>query len=265
MSAFEPTGQRPLHPLDLGGIANETIRLYREHFLSLVAIVAIVQVIIAILVAIVVHLILHGNVVLGVIAGLVTGVLTLIGIEVQSGALTVSLADDYLGRPITVQRALSAAVDRIGSLVGTSLLVGVLVGLMAITVIGIPFAIYFGIRWVFIAQVVMLENRAGTAAMQRSGQLVQGFWWRTFGILLLVGIIIGVISDILTLPFGQNVSGDIVRLVVQIILTPIAAAVATLLYFDMRVRKEDLTHGVIAGSLPGSAGVGGVAPGPTTV
>ena len=49
---------------------------------------------------------------------------------------------------------------------------------------------------------IVLERQPVVPSLRRSRRLVNGAWWRTFGILLLVNIIAQVISGILSLPFA---------------------------------------------------------------
>lgn len=48
-----------------------------------------------------------------------------------------------------------------------------------VSVIGIPLGIRFLVRYQFLAQVVVTENRRGADAPTRSAQLVRGRWWHT--------------------------------------------------------------------------------------
>jgi hypothetical protein len=236
---------RPLQPMNLQGLYTEALRLYQNNFWSLVAIVAIFQVLVAVVRALT-------GVVYGGGAFAVSGILSLIGFVViilatflQAGALTLAVADDYLGQPISVERAYEGAGQRFMALLGTSLLVSVLILLMCVTIIGIPFAIFFGVRWAFSTQCVMLEGVSGTQAMALSARRVIGSWWRTFGILLLTVIIVGLVSGIVTAIFGVfhvRLLTFLVSLVMGILTAPFETAVLTLLYFDMRVRKDGLTH-----------------------
>jgi hypothetical protein len=60
-------------------------------------------------------------------------------------------------------------------------------------IIGLPCGIYFGTRWGFHAQAVLVEEVSTTNALRRSRELVTGAWWRVFGILsalLVLAIII---------------------------------------------------------------------------
>ena len=253
-------GPRPLRPLTLGGLIEEMLRLYQQNFVSLVAIVAIVQVAAAIVAGLLGLLAHTGVLLLAGIFGILAAVVYFVAIFLQAGALTLAIADDYLGQPITIQRAYEGAQHRLGGLIGTSLLIGLIVAVLAITVVGIPVAIWLGIRWVFSSQIVMLEGQAGTSAMSRSADLVRNYWWRTFGILLLVFIAIGLVDGIISGIFGHIVFiGGLINLIVEILIAPLYTAIVTLLYFDMRVRKENLTHDVLSASMPtpGAAPAGG--------
>ena len=48
---------------------------------------------------------------------------------------------------------------------------------MAITIIGIPVAIYFGVRWTFIWQAALLQGAGPRDALSRSSDVVQGNRW----------------------------------------------------------------------------------------
>jgi hypothetical protein len=98
--------------------------------------------------------------------------------------------------------------------------------------------------------------------MRRSRRLVKGAWWRTFGILLLVNVIAGVLANILSIPFqtlgllaAAMMSGsdglnpyEIVPLLLTAVGTIIASAVTwpftavsvALIYVDRRIRREAL-------------------------
>ena len=117
-------------------------------------------------------------------------------------------------------------------MIGAQILAGLAILGMSITIVGIPFAIYFGVRWTFIWQAALLEGAGPRAALSRSSDVVNGDWWRVVGIIFVVGIIVGAISSVLSfIPIIGTIIGTILS-------TPIAIAGATLLYYDLRVRKE---------------------------
>lgn len=72
----------------------------------------------------------------------------------MSAAITYAVAGYYQGNRIAITQAYQFAWHRLGSLIGATLLVGLAVLAMSITIIGIPAAIYFGLTWAFIVQTV---------------------------------------------------------------------------------------------------------------
>ena len=107
----------------------------------------------------------------------------------MAGALIYGVSGQLLGRPIAVGRAYSFSLGRFGAMLGASFLAGLGVVLMAITIVGIPFAIFFAVRWYFAYQTASLERCSPPAALARSSDLVRDNWWRVFGILLLMFIL----------------------------------------------------------------------------
>jgi hypothetical protein len=113
----------------------------------------------------------------------------------------------------------------------------VVVGFVLLVIPGI----WLSVRWYFGAQAVAAEARRGTDAFSRSEQLVQGNWWRVFGILLLIGLIAGIPIAIVSAGVDQIGSGPLyvtARVLVTTIQLSITALAGTLLFFDLRVRKE---------------------------
>lgn len=118
--------------------------------------------------------------------------------------------------------------------------IGIAAGLLLI----VP-GVYLFVRWYFVPQTVVLEGVRGVAALRASGRLVEGAWWRTFGLIVLVNLVTLLISVVLGAPFtaaadstdraiwalaGQIVAGMITQ--------PFAALYSTLLYFDLRERRR---------------------------
>jgi len=225
-----------LESRDLGGIIGETFRIYRRNFLRLIAIVAVVEVILVILSYVKMPLINEQRIETMIPGLLVVVVIFVVVYALMQGALIHAVAEQSLGRKVSIGRAYSRAFKRLGAMIGGELLAGLALLGMCITVIGIPFAIYFGVRWYFIWQAALVEGVGPRAALSSSSDLVRGDWWRVFGIMFVVGLISGVAGLILgfTVGFipivGQTIAG--------ILVTPIFLTASTLLYFDLRVRQE---------------------------
>ena len=117
---------------------------------------------------------------------------------------------------------------------------GILLGLVLI----IP-GVYLFVRWYFVPQAVVIEGARGAAALRASGRLVQGSWWRTLALILLVNVAAIVVAIVVGTPFtaaanssdralwaliGQTVAGTLTQ--------PFAALYSTLLYYDLRERQR---------------------------
>jgi len=251
-----------LGPRDLGGIFNETYRIYVRNFWRLMAIVAIVEVIVYILTWVWILPVamtavwagpfiwtesLAPFIVAVVIIVVVSVVVAILAYALMGGALIHAISEQSLGRTISIGRAYRFALRRLVTMILVQILVLLACSIMIMTIVGIPFAIYFGISWIFIVQVALLEGVGPTAALSRSSDLVKGNWWRVLGSTLVVVITVGAIGSILSLILGLiPIIGEIIA---SILITPIAIIAATLLYYDLRVRKEGYSLEVMAQEL----------------
>lgn len=64
----------------------------------------------------------------------------------------------------------------------------------------ILYVIWLAVSWVFSIYVLIGENKGIIDSLKSSKKLVKGKWWKTFGYILLIGIILGVISAVISIP-----------------------------------------------------------------
>lgn len=179
---------------------------------------------------------------------------------IGTGAIIRVIMQEYLDRPVSFAEAFQFALTRLGGLLGTSLLSGLLVFLGSLACL-IP-GIYLGIIYIFASQAVIIENRSGMDALKRSNNLVSGYFWRVLGILFLIGLIAGIAGGAfgaltaLAFPhlevlqtnapfptihiynYTNYVAVTSLNLLEQTFFLVFAAICTTLLYFDQRNRKE---------------------------
>ncbi|MGW6060200.1 DUF7847 domain-containing protein [Streptomyces sp. NPDC055189] len=134
-----------------------------------------------------------------------------------------------------------------------------------------PLAAWLYVLFAFAPAAAALETAGPVRALRRSARLVRGAWWRTFGISLLAGVIVGAVSLAVRLPLqfatpmpprpGPGTSASEVFLdqlrsqfglyallgLVGTFVTQLAASVflplvTAVLYVDQRIRKEGLAH-----------------------
>jgi hypothetical protein len=272
-----PTITPVLRPLNIADLIDASVRLYRANFTSFLGITAVVygplaavQIVFAFFAAnwaekgaldkvddplamltMLSPLLLVGG---------VFGLLTLLLVPLGQGALTAAVSHRYLGRTLTVTEAYEALKDCWGSLIGATILVGLLtaVGMMLCIIPGI----YIAVTLMLVAPVIVLEGATVNNSFARSRWLVQGEWWHCFGTIVLLSLIVGIVASAVSWPIsmiaalllqdhpalGQALSqgvGAVAGLIVQ----PVQIIGLVLLYYDLRIRKEGFDLKLLAESL----------------
>jgi hypothetical protein len=117
--------------------------------------------------------------------------------------------------------------------------------------------IFVSIRLSFVVQALMFESRSATGSIGRSWRLVAGSGWRVLGYSITFGLLIGVVGLIVSaiIDFGLGTGFGIVNdtvtfdptiflanslaySFVSVALTPIPIIAMTLLFLDIRFRRE---------------------------
>ncbi|MFD5816091.1 oxidoreductase [Streptomyces sp. NPDC127038] len=243
-------------------------------------------------------------------------VVSLVASSFVQASSAATLHDAVLGRRAQVGTVWKRAWSRTPSVLGVTLLLTLVVVvptmllvvlfwlLLAATASGDPFAmlglvplflllavplmVWLFVRFSFAPAAAVLEGASPLTAMRRSARLVRGAWWRTFGILLLGGVITFVVSLLVDVPFqfampapqpydfssaqepatvteiyaqmlpamGRSlVLSTIAGIFVQLFSLVFMPLVGSLLYIDQRIRKEGLADVLVlasAGETPGS-------------
>ncbi len=263
-----------LRPLGVGETLDTALRVYRNNAVTLWKIVAVVIIPLEIIDVILRRIALPSGVFVhngslyifsntgtsttsGVAPLVIASLLSFLAQLLATGAMFKLLIDHYLGRDTTWGESFAYAWSRFGSLLWLAILtvVFVSIGFILLFIPGI---------WLLVAVSVaipalMYEGVSGFAAMKRSISLVDKHWWATFlrlvvtlllyGVAsIVIGAIVGGLTDALSV---SNVTlyeiiYGILRAAVVILLTPFTAAVITVIYIDLRVRKEALDIELLA-------------------
>ncbi|WP_239373958.1 hypothetical protein [Frankia sp. Cj5] len=178
---------------------------------------------------------------------------------VLAGMLSAVVSEAVLGGRMSAGEALRRIQPRLGGLIGLSIAVGLL------TVLGL-IGLFVGAIFVMVALCMatpafVLEGGSISTALRRSWTLVRGTWWRTFGILLLAEIMVGILTAILLIPLAVIIAVGggsltdpsngtltalgllltaVMNIAARAVTTPISAGVIVLLYIDRRIRLEGL-------------------------
>ncbi len=223
----------------------------------------------------------------------VSALLSLIVTAIVDAIVTVQVASSTLGARLRLRGLWRRLRGRRGAVIGWAALNGaavllawgiVILGLVGIALTGTAgaviavilgfvlaagLAVVFVWLWVklgFVPAAIVLERTSILASMRRSWRLTNKAFWRIFGIRLLVVVIIGVATSIITTPvsllfsvFGgvlqpngtpeasltgtliaSTIATQTVTALISAVGLVISAATTALLYLDQRMRQEGL-------------------------
>lgn len=112
--------------------------------------------------------------------------------------------------------------------------------LLAITVIGLPFAVWKLVSWSFVGQEVLFTDKKLREAFRASSALVRGRWWHAVRVVVFLVALLFIAGPLLTLgliftPLPFLVINLLGALIFSLLL-PYAVIAQTLLYFDLQAR-----------------------------
>lgn len=268
--------QQAFEPMSVGRILDKTFQIYRNNFIRFITIVALIQVPFALLNLVFTSILVtpasaetsvEMTIQPAAVVGIgITALLGMIGGMLCQAALIQSVSESYLDRQISVGQAYRTVLPKLLTLLGASLLVGlvVMLGFMLLVVPGVIFSL-----WLYLTvPCIVIENLGAGAGMSRSKNLVSGNLGKVFLVALLVllitwvisiplGIVGGVVSHFV--PRSGTMLPAFVRtftnVIAQILAMPIGASAAILLYYDLRIRKEGYDLEMLAQSFSASGDI----------
>jgi hypothetical protein len=257
------TGPLPLHPMNVSDILDASFQLLRANFRAISIIIAVLVVPIQLLGALAARCVYNGNSVVTVInnaangvptqtnnsrsaASTISTIATILLVPFAAGAISKLVADSYLGIATSPGEALRAAGRRYFPL----LFAWILVHLME--VLGLLFFILPGLLVmslsVAVVPAIVMERLGPVKGIRRSWGLDRRRLWGILGIALLTGGVFLVVDGVVGVPF--EIAGFLVglhwgwillfigRVLSSVITLPLGTIVATLVYFDGRIRNE---------------------------
>jgi hypothetical protein len=237
-----------------------------------------------------------GSFALAEVGAVVTGLFTYAGQAILQGIVTMDVARGTVGEKLPLRALWGRARGRILVLVGWALLVvgvalvtllvlfggdvllfavggagGIAVGIILLIVLfagGAVLAAFLSTKLSLVPSALVLERLPLRAAIRRSWSLTRGFFWRTFGIELLVAVMVAIAASIVEFPvtivveilsllanptgvsnsasslssvFGATqIASSIASAIAETVTAIIATASTALIYIDLRMRKEGL-------------------------
>jgi len=205
------------------------------------------------------------------------GLVAILCVTVCDAVLTIAVSDGYLNGEIDLARAFSTGMRKIMAVFLASFFRGLLVGLAVIVagvgaviitalkmpilfVLVVPLAIwlvfYVLIRTFAIIPVVVLENIGANSSMTRTLQLSNSSAAHIFyslGLAFFLYFVFSGIISVLGMTALNPATAGIIGAVLIIPIYPLLTVVSTMLYYDLRIRKEGFDLEIMSRELGGSA------------
>jgi hypothetical protein len=231
-----------LRPLSTGEVLDVSFGLYRALFVPLLTVALASRAIPAIMG---IYLQAAGGFAAHWVLGAVQFLIGIFLSAIGTAAATYIVSGAYLGTDVTAKDALRQALGLIGRLLVLSMMTSLVIG-FGILLFIVPGLILLSGLALSTAVLVLETPISPNDAMNRSWQLTKGSRWKvllTFivavlflmvpmmavGVVGTIGSAVGLWSDMVTL---------VLISVLQIFIYPFVYIVITVLYYDMRVRKE---------------------------
>ena len=259
----EETPQQKLGERGLGDILNETFAVYGRRFTKLVTLVAVVQVPLSIMTLLLALIFSNAPIASMVLAAIAVGA----GM-ISYGALIFAVGQHYVQDSVSISRCYTRVLWRVVSIAVLAMLLALLLVLtlapvllsssgepspldlltLLIAVVLLIYLVYLTVA----TPAVIVEGYRSFGALRRGFNLARGSELRILGHLLVYGLVGFGLIIVIGTPFqlvAVLVSGEEVTLAGQIaeavgllvtgvLVPPVTVIATTLLYYDLRVRKE---------------------------
>jgi hypothetical protein len=231
-----------LRPLSTGEVLDVSFGLYRSMFAPLVIITLASRLIPTVLG---IYLNTTGGALEHLGLFLIQVVLSIVMSAIGVAATTFMVAGAYLGNQVTAETALRSASRLIGRLILLSFMTSLVIGVGFVLLV-VPGFIFLGGLVLSTVVLVLEQPMTASGAMSRSWELSKGFRGKALVTLLVTSLLLliptmvaGILAAIAAL---AGISSQLVVLVLAgvlgIFVYPFMYVTLTVLYYDLRVRKE---------------------------
>jgi hypothetical protein len=215
------------------GLIGESWNVYKTHWRHLLPIAFVVYLTVGVLGAVLAALLTW-------FGAIIAAFISLVALFWLQAALVKAVEDIRDGRAdLSLSETFESARPHLTAVLVAGILaaLGIILGLILLIVPGL----FLLTIWAVIIPVIVLENKSAGESFGRSRELVRGYGWGVFGVILLtILLLIGfqiVLSLILT-PLADWLRGFISNIVSGTLTAPFIAVVLTLLYFRLKAAKE---------------------------
>ena len=215
------------------GVIGEAWGMYKAHWQHLLTFSFVVYIAVALIGAVLAIILTWVGVILAALVSLVA-------LFWLQASLVKAVDDVRDGRAdLSLGETFSAARTHLGAVVVAGILaaIGITVGLILLIVPGLILLTW----WCLIVPTIVLENRSSGESFSRSRELVRGYAWSVFGVIVLVVLLLigfQIVLSIILTPLADWLQSFVSQIVSGTLTAPFIAIVLTLLYFRLRDAKQ---------------------------
>lgn len=171
---------------------------------------------------------------------LLAGLVSLVAAFWVQGALVRAVDDVRDGRAdLTLGETFQRVQPQLPAIIVAGILagLGIFIGLLLLIVPGLVLLTW----WIVIVPVIVLEEKRAGESFSRSRELVRGYGWSVFGVIVLtILIFIGfrIVLGLVLFPAAEWLQSFLSEIIVGTLATPFVAIAWTLLYYRLRAAKE---------------------------
>ena len=216
------------------GVIGEAWGVYKAHWQHLLAFSFIVYATVAVIGA------LLGAVLDLWLAALLMAVVSLFAFFWLQAALVKAVDDLRDGRAdFSLSETFGQAQQHLAAVAVAAILagLGIAIGLILLIVPGLILLTF----WAVIIPAIVLENKSAGESFSRSRELVRGFGWNVFGVIVIVVLLLigfNIVLSIVLSPLADWLQSFLSQFISGTLTAPFTATVLTLLYFRLRAAKE---------------------------
>jgi hypothetical protein len=247
--------------LDVARVFERIFEIYKDQFTLLIPAALVVFV----PVALISGLIYAGDV--SIIGGLIVAAIATIATYWFQGMVVEAARDILDGRR---DHSIGSLVQSVTPVLGPLIVAGILAGLgigIGLLLLIVP-GLFLLTIWAVIAPVIVIERKGAIDSFGRSRELVRGHGWQVFGVIVVLFLVQFIITAVLN-AIANSVSDSFVGftisdLIVRLLVAPLTALAAAVLFFELKALKGEPVLGMGAGGQLAGTGpetpAGGPAP-----
>jgi hypothetical protein len=174
------------------------------------------------------------------LGALLAALLSLVAVFWLQAALVKAVDDVRDGRAdLSLGETFAAAQEHLTAVIVAGILaaIGIILGLILLIVPGLVLMTW----WAVIIPTIVLENRSAGESFTRSRELVRGYGWSVFGVIVLVILLLigfQIVLGLVLTPLADWLQSFVSQIVSGTLTAPFIAVVLTLLYLRLRAAKE---------------------------